>query len=420
MLARLSRTTLPLLILLAALLVYRVLVIRPEPPLVVPRRQPLTIAPRYDDPRVVTDAQLAAVLDRVRPPRGPAHTNNYLHALRLWGPSATFDDPDVPSGATLRAYFLDDHVFRRLAGPHTPPLITRSQDGLAVRSYEASPNHRDTSSFHTDDVLATLAESGTPLDATLQLRDGTARVEELLTSALRGYYRGRLEDEWTIIAYARYAFPLPSWKNRYGERIDVAALVDELVSQPPDRGPCNGLHRLEALVVLYRADEQCPTLGPKTKLRMLRYMQASAQRLVAAQSAEGYWTRQWPAGAAARASTASPAPTLYDKLLVTGHHLEWLALAPEGVQPPRETIVRAAQWLVRTLLELDERDLREAYGPYTHAARALCLWRGKEAWHIMHGDAAPAQAAAMAPRGGPLALRPPRARHFPSEEHLRP
>ena len=66
--------------------------------------------------------------------------------------------------------------------------------------------------------------------------------------------------------------------------------------------------------------------------------------------------------------------------MVTGHHLEWLALAPEEVQPPRETVIRAAQWLTRSLREMDEKDLLEAYGPYTHAARALCLWRGVEAF----------------------------------------
>lgn len=394
MLARLSRATLPLIILLAALLMYRVLVIRPAPPLVFARKEPVAIAPRYADMRVVTDDQLAAVLARVQPPRGPAHTNNYLHALRLWGPAATFDDPQVPSGATLRAYFLDDAVFRRLAGQKTPPLIYRDAHGLAVRSYDESATHRETSSFHTDDLVATLAEIGTPLDTELKLRDGTARVSDLLASGLAGYHRSRLEYEWTAIAYARYVFPQPQWRNKYGERIDVEGLVDELLGHPPDMGPCNGLHRLEALVVLYRADEQFHALRPKTKLRMLHYMQAAAQRLVAAQFDEGYWTRQWPAGAGARqlagpsrggpsAAAAPTAPTLHDKLLVTGHHLEWLALAPEGVQPPRETIVRAAQWLVRTLLEMDERDLKEAYGPYTHAARALCLWRGKEAWQVI-------------------------------------
>ena len=49
----------------------------------------------------------------------------------------------------------------------------------------------------------------------------------------------------------------------------------------------------------------------------------------------------------------------------------------------RETIVRAGQWITRTLLEIDQKELIETYGPYSHAARALCLWRSvepMEAW----------------------------------------
>jgi hypothetical protein len=30
------------------------------------------------------------------------------------------------------------------------------------------------------------------------------------------------------------------------------------------------------------------------------------------------------------------------------------------------------------LLELDPKQLHDAYGPYSHAARALCLWKGVE------------------------------------------
>jgi hypothetical protein len=150
------------------------------------------------------------------------------------------------------------------------------------------------------------------------------------------------------------------------------------VSHPPHLGPCNGLHRLEALVVLCRADEEFHALGPRTKRQMLVYMKRATSALVESQATDGYWTRQWPQGASAPTPAKDGGPSLYDKLLVTGHHLEWLALAPEEVQPPRETVIRAAQWLARSLVEMDEKDLLEAYGPYSHAARALCLWRGVE------------------------------------------
>jgi hypothetical protein len=134
------------------------------------------------------------------------------------------------------------------------------------------------------------------------------------------------------------------------------------------------------MVILLRADEQAHALSKRSKRKMLAYMKQVSDRLVHAQSADGSWTRKWPAGQSAATDSSA---TLHDKLLVTGHQLEWLALAPEEVQPPRETIVRAGQWLARTLVEMDQQTLMDAYGPYSHAARALCLWRQVgpfEAW----------------------------------------
>jgi hypothetical protein len=368
------------LIVLLALLAYRVVTIAglQRPDIVLSRDEPIVIGPRYNDPRVVTDEQLAAVLERVTPPAGPANTNNIVHALRLWGPKADFSDPSILTGPQMRDYFLDDATFRRIAGEKAPPLFYQGRDGVEVRSYDDRVTDRQTSSFHTDDLLATLAETGTPLDTPLKLREGEARVGDLLETSLRRAHLDQLEYEWTAIAYARYVFPQRDWRNKYGERIDVDQLVEELIAHPLELGPCNGLHRLEALAVLYRADEQAHALRPKTRMKILVHMKRASLLLANAQSSEGYWTRQWPQGKAAPAADKQAAASLHDKLLVTGHTLEWLSLAPEEVQPPRENIVRAGQWLARTLVEMDQQDLLEAYGPYTHAARALCLWRSAD------------------------------------------
>lgn len=380
MFARISRFVLPPLIVFAALVAYRLIAGGPsKPAIVLPRNEPLVITSRFDDPRVVTDEQLAAVLDRVKPPAGPVVTNNVVHALRLWGADADFGDSKIPTGQQLRDYFLDDAAFRHMAGDKAPPLFYRGVNGIEVRSFDDRITDRATSSHHADDLLATLAESGIPLDATMHLRDGEAKVSDLLETALSRFHLDQLEYEWTAIAYARYVFPQREWRNKFGQRIDVDQLVDEIVSHPPDLGPCNGLHRLEALAVLNRADEQVPALSRRTKLKVLIYMKRASMLLAEAQTTDGYWTRQWPQGqAAANPDKKMKAPTLHDKLLVTGHHLEWLALAPDEVQPPRESIVRAGQWLARTLVEMDQKELLEAYGPYSHAARALCLWRSKD------------------------------------------
>jgi hypothetical protein len=387
MIARISRLVLPPLLVVAALFVYRLAASstwsNATPPA---REEPLAIAPRFDEPRVVTDEQLCAVLDRVKPPTKPLKTNNMVHALRLWGPEADFHDPAIPTGRQMRDYILDDRIYRQFAGESAPPIFYRDAHGIAVRSFDDAVANRDTSSYHADDLLATLAETGTPLSTQMHLRDGEATVGEFLSDSLQRFHLDRFEYEWAMITYARYVFPQRQFRNQWGERINVDQLVDEAIGPSLELGPCNGLHRLEALAVLYRADEQEHVLRNRTKLKMLSHMRRVSDLLVASQSPEGFWTRQWPQGAALAAGDPAKAD-LYDKILVTGHHLEWLALAPEEIQPPRENIVRAGQWLTRTLLEMDEAALLEAYGPYTHAARALALWRSKDPYQAWQSGA---------------------------------
>ncbi|MDX1946321.1 MAG: hypothetical protein SFU86_13050 [Pirellulaceae bacterium] len=380
MLSRIARFVLPPLILVVAFVGYRLAVVRPTSDrIVATRNEPWKITPRYNEPRVITDEQLAEVLDRVKPIAKPVKTNDFVHALRLWGAEADFRSPSIPTGQELRDYILSDEVFQKFAGPNIPPLLYRDQDGLAVRSYDDHRTNRDTSSYHADDLLATLAETGTPLDAKIKLRDGSeATVADLLNDSLRRFHLERLEYEWGIISYARYLFPLKAFRNKFGERITVEQLVDEAITPRLELGPCNGLHRLEALAVLNRADEEAHALRPRTRLAVLTHLKRVSQLLTESQTSDGYWTRNWPEGAAAATPTKEQAGELYDRILVTGHHLEWLALAPDEVQPPRETIVRASQWLTRALLEMDQKDLQAAYGPYSHAARALALWRGQE------------------------------------------
>ena len=386
MLQSISRISLPSLLLLVALAAYRFaggfLSPPPRDSVTPPRNEPAVIAPQYNEPRLCTDQQLAEVLDRVKPPASPANTNNMVHALRLWSKDADFGDERIPSGREMLGYFLDDAVFQKWAGTETPPLFFVDDNGIQPRIFDDGGKSRSTSSFHPDDLLATLAESGTPLDAPLHLREGEAKVADLLSDSLRRFHLDRLEYEWSTISYVRYLYPLKEWRNKYGERISVDALVNELLDKAPEAGPCDGLHRLEALVLLYRVDAAAVVAGHKSILsksdrcQMLAYMKGTRDLLVAAQSPDGYWARQWSRGTPP--DSQDKKITLHDKLLVTGHQLEWLALAPEEVQPPRESVVRAGQWLTRTLLEIDQGQLTQTYGPSSHAARALCLWRRVE------------------------------------------
>ena len=382
MLSRVLRTTIPLCILLTGLGVYRFAAVgNPTPPLTFPRAHPLVIGPRFNLPTVVTDEQLFHVLERLKPPRNPVNTNRLLHALRLWGPHAQFDDSEMMSGPAMQRYFLDAAEFGRLAGVDTPPLyeIDTENGNVRVRDWSPGSPHRTTSSYHLNDILATLAETGTPLDTPLVTVDGTTDIKNLARTAMRRLHLEQHEYEWSVISYARYVYPESGWKNQYGERVLVDELVRELIVAPPHYGACNGLHRLEAMVVLCAADDQVTsarrTLAVRSRQKMRDYMGEVIRLLGAAQSDQGYWTRQWPRGKSAREDKSA---SLADKILVTGHQLEWLALVPRDLEPPRNMVVNAGQWLVRAVQEVDNETLLKNYGPFTHAGRALCLWRSKD------------------------------------------
>ena len=377
MLLIISRLSLPPLILTLALGLYRITFEALESPeLALPRAELCVISPRYDWPLAVSDEQLARVLDRVKPPVAMPLTNNLVHALRLWGPQAEFGSAKIPNGAEMQRYLLDDREYVRWAGKQEPPLWSRDANGIRPRNFEDNFEHSKTASYHVDDLLATLAESGVSLNEKLVLRDGTeSPVRELLSHSLRTFYLKRFEYEWTMIAYARYAHPLAAWHNKFGDKLDAAGLVEEMMAHRPDVGPCNGLHRLEAMVLLYRADEAEKALAPAVRKRMLAYMTEMSSLLHTSQTLPGFWTRRWLDGTPGSDDLQAP---LSDRILVTGHHLEWLAFAPAEVLPPRETIVRACQWIARTMPELEERELLEHYGPFSHAARALCLWRSQD------------------------------------------
>ncbi|MCE9547972.1 MAG: hypothetical protein K8T25_21070 [Planctomycetia bacterium] len=393
MLSDLLRPLVPLLLLIAACGAYRVALPRPAgdaaqrlaKPDAAFDRPPTKISPRYNDPRVATDGQLHAVLARMKPTLTPVDTNVLVHALRLWGPRAEFGDSRYPSGPTMLGYFLDDAEFRRIAGANTPPLFMRDKSGVRVRPWIENSPYRLTGAVHTDDLLATLAESGVTLATPLITRDGAVSVADLMRETLARFHRSQYEYEWTAISYARYLFPLSHWDNRFGQPIDTDALADELLAQPMPNGVCGGAHRLEALVVLLRADDQYHALSRRTRRKITDYLTRMSGLLIASQNSAGYWNRNWYLGSAAEAAnkTHNRQDGTYDRILTTGHHLEWLALAPPEVQPPRETIVRAAQWVVRAMIAEDANGLAMHYGPFSHAARALCLWRSKdpfEAW----------------------------------------
>jgi len=366
------------------------------PPLPAARTTPLVaVAPADDRPEIVGDAELYAVLHKLRPRlAGPHPMINHLdHGLRCWGTNAEFDDPACLSGVTMRDILLDHRAFARCWGKDEPPLLIAGPWGVAVRTKEGRA-----STGHIDHALACLAEAGTTLRFPVRLAQGQSTLGALLQRSVRTFSLNQAEYEWSMAVFALYLDGTVPWTTSEGQQVDGDRLAQRIMREDLGRGVCFGQHRLGDLVLFLRVDDQRRMLSPECRARILEHLGRASKLLTRSQHPKGYWTQEWWTGAPPSAEDdnrpASISPELR-RLLATGHILEWLALAPQSVHPPAETLAKAGHWLTQTVLQLDDKEVSsdDFYPPLTHVALALALWRGRlpaqvladrrfrEAWH---------------------------------------
>ena len=336
------------------------------------RPEPRRITAPYDEPTIVTDEQLSLVLHKLRPRlRHEQPKINYVdHALRFWGVQSKFDDPKCLSGEELRTLLTDQRVFAKAWGEKTRPLLDVRPTGVAVRVQQGN-----STSSHVDHTIASLAETGTPLNFPIHTAAGATTYESMLRQAILSFEINQAEYEWTALALALFAEDGSSWYTDEGDRIDFNRIADRMMRQQYIQGVCMGNHRLFSLTILLRVNEETPILTPATRERVMEHLAGATQRLVSSQSADGYWDQNWYNGAAPVEPGKLESPVAR-RVLATGHALEWWSMAPTELHPPREVMVRAGQWLVREIEKMDDANIEKNYTFLSHAGRSLALWRG--------------------------------------------
>jgi len=337
------------------------------------RLNPLTVTPLYDQPKIVSDEDLARILYRLRPQfRGNSPQINYVdHALRFWGIEATFEDPQCISGVEMRDILLDHRRFGQVWGDKTKPLLVHNRYGIRPRVQEGLAT-----SSHEDHTLATLAEVGTPVDYPVVTSKGETTLAAMIQQTLSSFSLNQLEYEWSTLVFALYLESPHDWMTSEGQFVNFDLIADRIMRQQPTKGVCYGNHRLHALVMLLRVDDQTPVLTKEGRKKVTQYLQNITRLLVETQSEEGFWDKNWDGSKLELSSEKSFTPRAR-RILATGHAMEWWALAPEEVLPPAETLQKAGHWLVSTIKEIPESEIKNSYTFLSHAGRALALWRGK-------------------------------------------
>ena len=361
--------------------VHRYQVIQAEKTPPQPVLEPKRYEPRYDRPDVVSDEQLQRVLLKLQPRLrgGKPQINHVDHALRFWGVEAKFTDKNSLSGEELRRLLLDHRSFAGAWGKKTKPfLLPQTRDDVELLSFRTKAGAATAS--HVDHTLAALAECGTPLDYPVLTPKGELPLRAAFDQAFHEFSLNQVEYEWSSLVFLHYLPHAASWFTTEGQRVTWDLLADRMMRQRLAQGVCFGQHRLHALTLLLLADEEQHWLSAETRQRVISHLQDVTARLVATQHADGYWDGRWPGD-----EVDGPQPEKVvgvlgpaaDRLLATGHVLEWWAFAPAEVLPPDENLVRAGQWLANTVDGLSESEVRRYYTFLTHAGRSLSLWRSR-------------------------------------------
>jgi hypothetical protein len=334
-----------------------------------------SVEPLYNDPEVVSDEELAAVLKKIVPRFSRSHLRPNLveHAMRTWGSEIVFHNADAISGPQMKDFLTDTAKYIDSWGKGNPPLMEPLADGIHVRWGEDL-----SSSVHHDHTLAALTEAGLPIDAPVFTTARAMHVRDVLAEALRDFRLDERETEWSAMSFALWLAPQKDarWFNGEGRQISFDMLAERLMRNHKQDGVCLGTHRVYSLMLLVRLDEQSGNvlISSETRDQIMNHLTAARDLIIASQNEDGSWPENWTDGADAKIK-ADPASKPSKIVIATGHHLEWLSIAPQELHPPKEQILKAADWLVKNVAETSQAEIDQSYTFYSHVGKALAMWR---------------------------------------------
>lgn len=344
------------------------------------RERPLKVLPTPGLANVVSEEALVSVLCRALPLWNPPSVPSAFHELKLWGRSAAFTKEMLGkerTGEFLVTTLLSDKLCREntvkigasylLDSPFgIHPVLAGSDDAIEYRA-EA----------HYGQLLMVLGEVGVP--ATTPVTTSSGRVGNVADIYQDAVMRFSLAHELEFIgcALAYWHPPHKTWKDQFGNEYSFDQLLSQLIALPLGKGACGGCHVPYTVVTILRVNEDFPILSNEVRDKARRWLTTLAQLLEYRLSASGGWDKSWSGNSDARFIWGDD---LLDRITATGHHLEWIALAPTGARPSDVTIERAVKALrqdVEALQPLAHRSFKTLL-PVSHGARALALLRGDD------------------------------------------
>lgn len=352
------------------------------------RPEPIALQPVPGLADVVDDQQLLTTLCASTPIWHPPTVPSLVHELKLWGRRADFTEEMVGqarSGTMIVETLLSDELCRERTTEHGASFLVDSPFGIHVVKLGSPDAEANRGEGHYGQLLMVLGEAGVPLDTPVTTASGrTGTVADLLQDAVMRFAWTRRELDFIACALALWLPPERTWTDQFQNRYSFDELVDHLLAVPWGKGSCGGCHLPYAVVTILSVDGQFELLSPEVRDRALRRLGDLSALLERTQRGEGGWDKSW-AGKEMEGQLYIYDDPLLDRITVTGHHLEWIAMAPPSVRPSKETVARAVSAMAEDVDALPPFDPRPLVGrlfktmlPCSHGAKALCMLRGRE------------------------------------------
>jgi hypothetical protein len=217
---------------------------------------------------------------------------------------------------------------------------------------------------HPGQFLAILAQSRVMVDYPLRVGGQQFTVADLVESN-KLHCDSKKELTFQLISLSHYLDLDETWKNRTGETWSIPRLIREEIASPIRGSACGGTHRLMGLTYCVKKRQQRGQPIDGEYLRAKTYVDDYIQFTLRMQNSDGSFSTEWFAGRGAR-------PDIDRRVQTTGHILEWMVFAASDEQLHDPQIVKAADYLSKTLLSDKTRDWK--IGPLGHAIRSLSLY----------------------------------------------
>ncbi|MDR1383152.1 MAG: hypothetical protein LBJ67_04790, partial [Planctomycetaceae bacterium] len=255
---------------------------------------------------------------------------------------------------------------------------TKESGAFVVREGLPYPRHTGeyfTQEHHPNQFLHYFSMSGAPLEAKLKIDEKEYTFHDLLERAL---LETKTTDElaYTVLVYSHYLEPDKQWKNKFGETMRLATLLEKLLKTPEKT--CLGTHRLSALARVYAKRELKEDKATnKLWTELERQVLESIVRLKQLQREDGGFE---PPGLTAGTPSQDNIDVYY-----TGHSLEWITFLDkeycrddwvvQAIEKLSDIVQLTYSPTFRNMDALGNEESHFDFDALSHAMSALRRWR---------------------------------------------